>query len=59
MKVMYVGPYEGVEVALPSGGAVFAEKGQAIDISKEVGESLLAQEDIWAEPKGNTAKEGK
>lgn len=60
MKVVYVGPHEGVEVPLPSEGAVYAEHGQAIDVPKEVGESLLAQEDIWAEPKGKTsAKEGK
>jgi pyruvate/2-oxoglutarate dehydrogenase complex dihydrolipoamide acyltransferase (E2) component len=50
MKVVYVGPYEGVEVSLPSGGAVYAEQGVEIELRDELAESLLEQEDIWADP---------
>lgn len=54
MKVMYVGPYEGVEVALPSGGAVYAERDVELELYDEVAESLLQQEDIWADPTAST-----
>jgi pyruvate/2-oxoglutarate dehydrogenase complex dihydrolipoamide acyltransferase (E2) component len=50
MKVIYVGPYKGVEVALPSGGAVYVERGAEVELYDEVAESLLQQEDIWADP---------
>jgi hypothetical protein len=50
MKVMYIGPYEGVDVPLPSGDAVHAERDQVIDIHADVAKALLVQEDIWTAP---------
>jgi hypothetical protein len=51
MKVVYIGPYDGVDVPLPSGGAVHAERDKPVDIRPEIAEGLLIQEDIWTEPK--------
>lgn len=51
MKVIYTGPYEGVEVPLPSGQTAYAERDKAIDVSADVAEGLLVQEEIWTRPK--------
>jgi pyruvate/2-oxoglutarate dehydrogenase complex dihydrolipoamide acyltransferase (E2) component len=50
MKVTYVGPYEGVDVALPDGSAIYAERDKPIDLRPELAKGLLIQEDIWVDP---------
>jgi hypothetical protein len=58
MKVTYIGPYEGVDVPLPDGSAIYAEHGKPVDLRPELAKGLLVQEDIWSESKAKT-KEAK
>lgn len=58
MKLTYTGPYEGVEVPLPSGQTVYAERDKPVEIPADVAQGLLVQEDIWTGPK-TKAKEAK
>jgi pyruvate dehydrogenase E2 component (dihydrolipoamide acetyltransferase) len=57
MKLVYDGPYEGVDVPLPDGSAIYAERGKTIDLRPEIAKGLLLQEDIWTDPLATT--EGK
>lgn len=60
MEVIYHGRYdEGVEVPLPNGRVVVAEKNKHTEIPDEVAKSLLEQEDNWKRaPKKKTTKKG-
>ena len=55
MKLIYTGPYEGVDVPLPSGDAVYAERNKEVEIPDDLAEGLLVQEDIWADPNAKEA----
>jgi pyruvate/2-oxoglutarate dehydrogenase complex dihydrolipoamide acyltransferase (E2) component len=50
MKVEYIGPYDGVDIPLPLGGAVHAEHGVPVELRPEIAEGLLVQTDIWRDP---------
>ena len=55
--LIYVGPHEGVDVALPSGREVTILHGQPAEFPPEVAASLLEQgEDHWTKSTDKSAK---
>jgi hypothetical protein len=53
-QVVYVGPYEAVELALPDGD-VHVEHGDEVDVPAEVAANLIEQ-GTWAKPKSSHSK---
>ncbi len=49
-KLTYVGPHDAVEVDLPNGSSVVAERGKAVDLPDDLAKSL-EQQDVWVKPK--------
>ncbi len=51
MKIKYVGPYDAVDVA----HLVGVKQGEEVDVSAELGKSLLEQETNWQPVTAKTA----
>lgn len=50
MQIVYVGPHDGVDVAVSADASVTVMNGQSADFPPDVAESLLAQGDAhWRE----------
>ena len=49
-KLTYMGPHDAVEVDLPDGSSVVAERGKAVELPDEVAKSLALQ-DVWTRAK--------
>jgi hypothetical protein len=54
-KLTYVGPHDAVEVALPGGVFVLAERGKPVEIDDADVAKSLEQQDVWeaAKKKGS------
>lgn len=62
MKLVYVGPHDGVEVEMPDGSLVPVLNGAVADFPEEVAKSLLTQRTWSAAPESapkNTKKAAK
>lgn len=52
MKLVYIGPHEGVTVPLPLGGEVTAKRGEEVTLPDSLSARLLEQKDNWEKAKG-------
>lgn len=60
MKLIYVGPHDGVRVLLPGGGEVAVGHGQSADFPAQLATGLLEQPANWKRGNGKkpAAEEG-
>ena len=52
MKIVYIGPHEGVIVPLPLGGEITAKHGEEVTLPDSLAVRLLEQTTNWEKPKG-------
>lgn len=52
MKLIYIGPHEGVTVPLPLGGEVVAKHGEEVNLPDSLAARLLEQPTNWEKSKG-------